>query len=191
MTRRLLIIDNYDSFTYNLLHYCETFPGIYVEVSRNDEVDIHYASGFDSLLFSPGPGLPADAGMMPELIARFFDSRKILGVCLGMQAIGEFFGARLVNAEFPMHGRVSECRLTEVSSLLFEGIPSPFPVGRYHSWSIDPATLPVELEALAFADDGTLQAIQHKHSPVYGVQFHPESVMTPHGKQILFNWLNL
>jgi anthranilate synthase component 2 len=191
MTRRLLIVDNYDSFTYNLFHYCETFPGVYAEVKRNDEITVSYAESFDSLLFSPGPGLPHAAGIMPELIARFYDSKKILGVCLGMQAIGEFFGARLLNAEFPMHGRASQCRLTDIESALFEGVSSPFMVGRYHSWSLDPFTLPEGLQALAFADDGTLQAVQHTKFPVFGVQFHPESVMTPMGKHMIFNWLHL
>jgi anthranilate synthase component 2 len=191
MTHRLLILDNYDSFTYNLLHYCETFPGIYAEVKRNDEVSADYAAGFDSILFSPGPGLPSHAGIMPDLISRWHASRKMLGVCLGMQALGEFFGARLINSDFPMHGRVSECRLSEVGSPLFAGIPEVFPVGRYHSWSVDAHSLSSDLQALAFAQDGSLQAMQHKHLPLYGVQFHPESIMTPHGKQLVFNWLNI
>ena len=191
MTRRLLILDNYDSFTYNLFHYCETFQGIYVEVKRNDEVETAYAADFDSILFSPGPGLPAHAGIMPEMLTRWHESRKMLGVCLGMQALGEFFGARLLNSDFPMHGRVSTCRLTEVNSPLFDDIPDAFSVGRYHSWSVDAQSLPLDLQALAFAEDGSLQAMQHSHLPLYGVQFHPESVMTPHGKQILFNWLNI
>src|SRR6218665_522715 len=123
MTRRLLIIDNFDSFTYNLLHYCETLPGIYCEVKRNDEVDAAYAGNFDSLLFSPGPGLPKDAGNMLSIIEAHHASKKILGVCLGMQALGEFFGASLVNGEFPMHGRISTLRIISPSSSLFKGLP--------------------------------------------------------------------
>lgn len=189
MTRRLLIIDNFDSFTYNLLHYCETFPGIHCEVRRNDDVSVAYAEEFDSLLFSPGPGLPADAGLMPALIAAHHAHKKILGVCLGMQALGEFFGARLVNGEFPLHGRVSRFRMTEHPSVLFEGLPAEFTVGRYHSWMVDAGTLPPEIVPTGLADDGSLQAFRHTGLPIEAVQFHPESVLTEFGREMIYNWL--
>lgn len=190
MTRRLLIIDNFDSFTYNLFHYCETFPGIYCEVRRNNEIDADYAAGFDSLLFSPGPGLPQDAGNMPNILKSHFTSKKILGVCLGMQAIGEFFGAKLVNGTFPMHGRTSVFTQTEIPSILFKGLPHSFQIGRYHSWMVVPESLPDELLATGFAQDGSLQALKHDHLPIEAVQFHPESILTEHGKEIIHNWLS-
>ena len=189
MTRRLLIVDNFDSFTYNLLHYCETFPGIYCEVKRNDEVDAAYADGFDSLLFSPGPGLPAQAGHMPALIEAQHRNKKILGVCLGMQALGEFFGARLINGEFPMHGRTSVFTAADASSVLFQNLPGQFKVGRYHSWMIDEKTLPAELLPTGYADDGSLQAMRHATLPIEAVQFHPESILTEHGFRMMQNWL--
>ena len=189
MTRRLLIIDNFDSFTYNLLHYCETFPGIYCEVKRNDEVDADYADSFDSLLFSPGPGLPKDAGNMMSIIEKHHQSKKILGVCLGMQALGEFFGAELINGEFPMHGRISQLNITDHSSVLFKDISSSFNIGRYHSWMINEQTLPQELIPTAFAGDGSLQSMRHISLPIEAVQFHPESVLTEYGREMINNWL--
>ena len=189
MTRRLLIIDNFDSFTYNLLHYCETFPGIYCEVKRNDEIDAAYADSFDSLLFSPGPGLPKDAGNMMSIIKAHHQSKKILGVCLGMQALAEFLGARLINGEFPMHGRISELNITDHSSRLFKGIPKMIKIGRYHSWMVDEKTLPKELISTGYADDGSLQSIRHISLPIEAVQFHPESVLTEYGREMMRNWL--
>lgn len=189
MTRRLLIVDNFDSFTYNLLHYCETFAGIYCEVRRNDEIDTAYAENFDSLLFSPGPGLPKDAGLMPELIRAHHTTKKILGVCLGMQALGEFFGARLINGDFPLHGRTSRLKVYDPSSVLFKGLPSEFQIGRYHSWMVDEQTLPPQLLPTAHAQDGSLQAMRHATLPIEAVQFHPESVLTEHGVQMMHNWL--
>jgi anthranilate synthase component 2 len=189
MTHRLLIIDNFDSFTYNLLHYCETFPGIYCEVKRNDEVDARYADSFDSLLFSPGPGLPKEAGNMMSIIRSYHRSKKILGVCLGMQALGEFFGAELMNGEFPMHGRISQFNITDHSSTLFKGIPPSFKIGRYHSWMVNEKTLPVELIPTGYAEDGSLQSMRHVSFPIEAVQFHPESVLTEYGREMMKNWL--
>jgi anthranilate synthase component II len=190
MTGRLLIIDNFDSFTYNLLHYCETFPNIYCEVKRNNEIDIAYAANFDSLLFSPGPGLPKDAGIMPDLIKEFHQQKKILGVCLGMQAIGEFFGAKLINGEFPMHGRTSQFNVVDSSAVLFTKLPTEFKIGRYHSWMIDEKTLPKELIPTGFSDDGSLQSMRHISLAIEAVQFHPESVLTEFGKEMVNNWLS-
>lgn len=189
MTKRLLIIDNFDSFTYNLLHYCETFAGIYCEVKRNDEATAEYAAAFDSLLFSPGPGLPKEAGNMLDIIQTHHASKKILGVCLGMQAIGEFFGAKLMNGAFPMHGRVSRFSVSE-PCILFQNIPNEFQIGRYHSWMIDEKTLPAEIIPIGYANDGSLQALQHISLPIHGVQFHPESILTEYGKQMMDNWLS-
>lgn len=190
MTRRLLIVDNFDSFTYNLLHYCETFPGIYCEVRRNDEVDPEYAAGFDSLLFSPGPGLPVDAGNMPAIIRAHHADKKMLGVCLGMQALGEFFGASLINGAFPMHGRSSVFSVADAASVLFRELPATFTIGRYHSWMIDEKTLPAELVPTGYADDGSLQSMRHRQLPIEAVQFHPESVLTEFGHRLLNNWLS-
>jgi anthranilate synthase component 2 len=190
MTHRLLIVDNYDSFTYNLFHYCETFPGIYVEVVRNDETDSDYASSFDSILFSPGPGLPSGAGNMNRIIADFYQTKKMLGVCLGMQALAEFFGAALVNLPFPMHGRASGFTLCDHQSVLFRGLPGRFTVGRYHSWAVDAETLPSDWIPVGYADDGSLQAMRHVSLPIEAVQFHPESVLTEFGHEMITNWLN-
>lgn len=190
MTRRLLIVDNFDSFTHNLFHYCETFPGIYCEVRRNNDIPAGYADTFDSLLFSPGPGLPADAGDMPALIRTYHSSKKILGVCLGMQALGEFAGAGLINAEFPMHGRSSLFQICDPSSVLFKGLPDRFRIGRYHSWSVDEKTLPAGWIPTGHADDGSLQAMRHAVLPIEAVQFHPESVLTEFGHEIIRNWLS-
>lgn len=192
MTRRLLIVDNFDSFTYNLYHYCETFPGIHCEVKRNDEVDASYAAGFDSILFSPGPGLPKDAGNMNAILEAYWQHKKMLGVCLGMQAIGEFFGASLINGDFPMHGRTSVFEQHDNESPLFTGLPKQFNIGRYHSWMINPETLPAQLLPCGYAmDDQSLQAIRHESLPIFAVQFHPESIMTEFGKEMMYNWLSL
>lgn len=189
MTEKLLILDNFDSLTYNLLHYCEAFPGIYCEVRRNNEVDAAYCEQFDSLLLSPGPGLPADAGNMMAILGAHAHHKKIWGVCLGMQAIGEHFGAGLVNGAFPMHGRISNLNITDTESVLYRNIPSSIKVGRYHSWMIDSTTLPDTLIPTAWADDGSLQSIRHLHLPIEGVQYHPESILTEFGRTMVYNWL--
>jgi anthranilate synthase component 2 len=152
-------------------------------------VDAQYAALFDSILFSPGPGLPQDAGNMNNIIKANYTTKKILGVCLGMQALGEFFGAKLINGNFPMHGRISSFSVFDPYSVLFNGLPSSFSIGRYHSWMIDPKTLPAGLVPTGYAADGSLQSMRHSEYRIEAVQFHPESILTDYGQQILYNWL--
>lgn len=185
---RILILDNYDSFTFNLFHYCKQFCEDVV-VLRNDEVKLEELSSFDKFVLSPGPGLPQDAGIMNELISRFHKERPILGVCLGMQAIAEFYGGVLSNLPQVLHGVQSECIVKSGGAQLFKGIHSPFKIGHYHSWVVEPSSLPTELEISSINEHGHIMAIQHRTDPVCGVQFHPESILTEHGLKIIENWI--
>ncbi len=189
---RVLVIDNYDSFTYNLVHILREL-GIEdkMEVHRNDKIEVDYATQFDHILLSPGPGLPSDAGIMPEVIAEYASSKNILGVCLGHQAIGEAFGASLFNLPTVFHGIATDISLSEQSDVLFNDIPNTFKVCRYHSWAIEPKSIPAELQVLATSESGNIMAIKHKEFNVRGVQFHPESIMTEHGKKMIENWLSI
>lgn len=185
---RLLILDNYDSFTYNLYHY---LVGYFEEtvVFKNDEAGAEIGESFDKIVLSPGPGLPSEAGIMPELIARWKGEKSILGVCLGMQGIAEHFGAKLVNLSTVMHGVESIISIKpEVDEVLFEGLPKQFAAGHYHSWVVDPQSLPGELVATSFTENGLLMSLRHIQFDIAGVQFHPESVMTPWGRTMLANW---
>lgn len=188
--KKVLVIDNYDSFTYNLVHILREL-GLEndMEVHRNDKVSVDYVDGFERILLSPGPGLPADAGIMPAVIKKYAPTKSILGVCLGHQGIGESFGAKLFNLPSVYHGVATQIHLTDQQDLLFEGLPSSFRVCRYHSWVITPAGLPSELKVTAVDDDGNIMAIAHEAHKVRGVQFHPESIMTEHGKKMIANWL--
>lgn len=186
---KVLVLDNYDSFTYNLVHYCEEFCDS-VEVRRNDQIALEEFEGFDKVLLSPGPGLPKDAGCMMEFLKRYADEKSILGVCLGLQAIGEHFGARLENLEYVLHGKSSQLK-SQCKSPLFESLPHQFQIGHYHSWVIHPESIPADLEVIASNEDGLVMAIQHRDLPIFGVQFHPESVLTPQGRKIIQNWLAL
>ncbi len=185
---KIVIIDNYDSFTFNLVHLVREL-GCSPCVLRNDRFDPESLADFDKILLSPGPGIPSEAALMPEVIRRYAASKPILGVCLGEQALGEAFGARLVNLESVFHGVQTPCRLT-VRDYLFDGLPEVFPVGRYHSWVVDAATLPACLEATALSEEGQVMALRHRRLDLRGVQFHPESILTPDGKRIIENWLN-
>jgi anthranilate synthase component 2 len=184
---QILIIDNYDSFTYNLYHYfVET--GHRVRVYRNDRVPktaIHDAS---HLVFSPGPGLPEDAGDMMDILQQNLTKKSILGVCLGMQGLALAFGGSLYNMETVMHGRQVEVQAAG-KTRFFKDIQSPFQVGLYHSWAVDAHSLPPEIIPTAFSQQGILMGIEHKTLPISGVQFHPESIMTPLGKQMLHQWV--
>jgi anthranilate synthase component 2 len=184
---RILVIDNYDSFTYNLVHYLEDLD-CEVTVYRNDEFDIDEISGFDKILLSPGPGIPDEAGLLKAVIAKYAPTKSILGVCLGQQAIGEVFGGTLSNLDKVYHGVSSIVKTSVDDELLFEGLGNEFEVGRYHSWVVD-ASLPDVLEATSFDKNGQVMSLRHKTFDVRGVQFHPESVLTPNGKKILENWL--
>ena len=185
---RYAMIDNYDSFTYNLVHLVKELGGDVV-VFRNDSFQMDDLEPFDKIMLSPGPGIPSEAGLMPEVIRRFAGRKPILGICLGEQAIGEAFGAVLVNLEEVFHGVQTPCRCVKMD-YLFEGLPSVFPVGRYHSWVVDAASLPDCLEALAFSPEGSVMALRHRHFDLRGLQFHPESILTPDGKTMILNWMN-
>lgn len=186
---KILVLDNYDSFTYNLVHYVLEIADATVSVFRNDEISLEAVAEYDVIILSPGPGLPADAGIMPALLKKYAGEKPILGVCLGHQAIGEAFGGDLHNLTSVYHGLETPVDITESGSTLFVDIPTPFMAGRYHSWVVEPAKLPTELMVTAIAEDGSIMAMQHREFPIYGVQFHPESVMTPYGKKMLANFL--
>jgi len=184
---RVLLLDNYDSFTWNLHHLLE--PYAQVEVIRNDAITVEEASLFDRIVLSPGPGLPGEAGIMMELLWKLMPHRPILGICLGLQGIVEICGGTLFNQPKVMHGVAVTCGPTKPIDPLFEGLPSHFPVGLYHSWAADPATLPPSLSITARSDQGVIMAIRHNKFNVCGVQFHPESVLTPAGPDIIRNWI--
>jgi anthranilate synthase component 2 len=185
--KKILVIDNYDSFTYNLVHYLEDL-NCEVTVYRNDEFDIEEIAIFDKILLSPGPGIPEEAGLLKEVIRKYAPTKSILGVCLGQQAIGEVFGGTLSNLDKVYHGVATMVKTVVDDELLFAGLGNEFEVGRYHSWVVD-TTLPDVLEATSFDENGQVMSLRHKTFDVRGVQFHPESVLTPNGKRILENWV--
>ncbi|MGB0369062.1 MAG: anthranilate synthase component II [Flavobacteriales bacterium] len=185
---QILILDNYDSFTFNLVHYVEQFCDD-ITVKRNDEISLDEVEAFDAIILSPGPGLPKDAGIMPELIKRYAASKKILGVCLGHQAIGEAFGGSLKNLNQVHHGVAIPVNVTDVDDPLFAGLPSRIDTGRYHSWVIDKDSVTSDLVITATDDEGEIMAIRHRELDVRGVQFHPESLLTPEGLKIIENWV--
>ncbi|MFH0843308.1 MAG: aminodeoxychorismate/anthranilate synthase component II [Bacteroidota bacterium] len=186
---RILIIDNYDSFTYNIVHYVTRLTGTRPDVFRNDEIQIERIGSYDKIVISPGPGIPVDAGICLELIRKYAPERSILGVCLGHQAIGEAFGARLRNLDKVYHGIEAPVIVTEPSDYLFKGIDSVFNAGRYHSWVVDRGDLPDCLRITCVDENGLIMAISHNEFDVKGVQFHPESVMTKAGMDIMKNWI--
>ncbi|HCZ09327.1 MAG TPA: aminodeoxychorismate/anthranilate synthase component II, partial [Flavobacteriaceae bacterium] len=181
------VIDNYDSFTYNLVHYLEEL-GAEVTVKRNDQFELSEPEAYEYLLLSPGPGIPDEAGLLKAAIEKYAPSKKILGVCLGQQAIGEVFGASLTNLDTVFHGVATPVEVAE-EDLLFNGLPKSFEVGRYHSWVVQ-TPLPDALIATSFDDQQQLMSLRHKTLPIRAVQFHPESILTPYGKKILENWIN-
>jgi len=186
MGKKVLMLDNYDSFTYNLVHYLEDLD-CEVTVKRNDQLTLGEVADFPLIVLSPGPGIPDEAGLLKEIIRAYAPTKRILGVCLGQQAIGEVFGGRLINLEQVYHGVSTTITVTREDPL-FKGLAKNFPVGRYHSWVVDPQ-LPEALEATSVDENGQLMSLRHKTYDVSAVQFHPESVLTPNGKQILKNWL--
>ena len=187
---RILVFDNYDSFTYNLVHLVEKLLHQKVEVHRNDQLPLEKVKDFDKIILSPGPGIPSEAGLLLPLIREYAASKPILGVCLGHQAIGEAFGARLVNLSTVYHGVATPIRVLG-ENRLFEGIPEIFEAGRYHSWVVSEEGFPAEeLEITAKDEKGYIMGLQHTRFDVQGVQFHPESVLTPEGERIMRNWLN-
>jgi len=186
----ILVFDNYDSFTYNLVHLVEKIINGKVTVVRNDEIPLEKVKDYDKIILSPGPGIPEEAGLLLPLIKEYAPSKSIFGVCLGQQAIGEAFGAKLINLKDVYHGVATNVKITARDGRLFNGLPDTLEVGRYHSWVVDEATLPAELTITAKDDNNYIMALQHNTYDVSGVQFHPESVLTPRGEQILRNWLN-
>ncbi len=186
---KVLVLDNYDSFTYNLVQYIQEIIGDKIEVFRNDAISLEAVSAYDKIILSPGPGLPKDAGIMPELIKKYAPTKQILGVCLGHQAIGEAFGGILRNIEKVYHGVATSIKIVDGSELLFRRIPSTIKVGRYHSWVVEKHNLPDCFQITAIDDEGAIMAMRHRTFNVRGVQFHPESIMTPEGKQMLYNFL--
>jgi anthranilate synthase component 2 len=193
---KILVFDNYDSFTYNLVHLVEKIIGEKVDVFRNDQIPLDNIQVYDKIILSPGPGLPSEAGTLLALIEKYAESKSILGVCLGHQAIGEVFGGRLVNLTKVFHGVASPVKIipqnprnASINADLFSGIPDGFMAGRYHSWVIDPNQFPKSLEITATDANGYIMAIRHKSYDILGVQFHPESVLTPDGERIMRNWL--
>ena len=185
--KKILVIDNYDSFTYNLVHYLEDLD-CEVTVYRNDEFELDEIAHFDKILLSPGPGIPDEAGLLKQVIQQYGPTKSIFGVCLGQQAIGEVYGGTLSNLDKVYHGVATNVTKSVNDELLFEGLENEFEVGRYHSWVVD-ANLPDCLEATSFDENGQLMSLRHKNYDVRGVQFHPESVLTPNGKKMLENWV--
>ena len=192
---KILVFDNYDSFTYNLVHLVEKILHLKVDVYRNDEIPLEKVKEYDKIILSPGPGIPVEAGLLLPLIKEYASSKSILGVCLGHQAIGEAFGGKLVNLSTVYHGVATKIevgnRNSEIRSHLFNGLPDELEVGRYHSWIVSDENFPKELEVTARDENNYIMALQHKTYDVQGVQFHPESVLTPMGEDIMRNWLNV
>lgn len=187
---KILVFDNYDSFTYNLVHLVEKLLRQKVEVHRNDKIPLEKVKEYDKIILSPGPGIPEEAGLLLPLIKEYAASKSILGVCLGHQAIGEAFGGKLTNLSTVYHGVATPVKIIKTGGL-FEGLSEELEVGRYHSWVISEEGFPNDLEVTARDENNYIMALRHKTLDVQGVQFHPESVLTPKGEQILKNWLKV
>ena len=186
---KIVIIDNYDSFTYNLSHLVKEL-GADVTVVRNDQFELPELEQFDKIILSPGPGIPEEAGLLLNVIRTYKGRKPMLGVCLGHQAIGEVFGAKLINLSDVYHGVQTEG--TQLGNdPIFDGLPERIKMGRYHSWAVDNSTLPSCLEVTATTDDGMIMDLRHKDYDIHGIQFHPESVLTPDGRTIVDNWLKM
>ncbi len=185
---KILVIDNYDSFTFNLVHLlneCGHQPTVW----RNDKFKLEEVEQFDKIVLSPGPGIPSEAGLLLDVIKTYAPRKSILGVCLGVQAIAEVFGGSLYNLSYPVHGRATDMQVLDTEEPLFSGLPASFKIGRYHSWAVNQEGLPGELKITAKDTEGVIMALRHLKYDVKGVQFHPESVLTEHGKFIIGNWL--
>jgi anthranilate synthase component 2 len=187
---KILIFDNYDSFTYNLVHLVKELGYKDVAVHRNDRITLDEIETFDKIILSPGPGIPSEAGLLLPLIRRFAPSKSILGVCLGHQAIAEAFGGRLINLQDVYHGVATPVQII-ADDPIFNGLPPSIEAGRYHSWIADRNTFPEVLEVTATDEEGGIMALKHKRYDIHGVQFHPESILTPWGKEIMRGFLEL
>ncbi len=186
---KILIFDNYDSFTYNLVHLVKELGYNDVDVYRNDKISLEEIEKYDKIILSPGPGIPSEAGLLLPLIKEYANKKPILGVCLGHQALGEAFGATLANLEDVYHGVATKINI-EKPDYIFDGLDNQIEVGRYHSWIVDNNDLPYCLEITATDNNGQIMALHHKEYDIHGVQFHPESVLTPMGETIIRNFLN-
>ena len=188
MKNKILVIDNYDSFTYNLVHLLQELNETY-EVVRNDKFDLGYVDQFEKILLSPGPGIPDEAGLLMDVIRTYAPTKSILGICLGQQAIAEVFGGSLFNLPKPLHGVASSIIITDEQERIFQDFPRDSKIGRYHSWAVEPGTLPASLKVTAVDENGIIMALAHQEYDVRSMQFHPESVLTDNGKILIANWL--
>ncbi len=186
---KILLFDNYDSFTYNLVHLVEKILHTKVDVYRSDEIALEKVNDYDKIILSPGPGIPQEAGLLLSLIKEYAATKSILGVCLGHQAIGEAFGAKLINLETVFHGVATPVKILDTNGQLYQGLDETIEVGRYHSWIVSNKDLPAELEITAIDNNNYIMGMKHKNLDVQGVQFHPESVLTPCGETMIRNWL--
>ncbi|PQA95189.1 aminodeoxychorismate/anthranilate synthase component II [Chryseobacterium shigense] len=186
---KVLVFDNYDSFTYNLVQIIERVLDQKVDVVRNDQITLEEIGKYDKIILSPGPGIPEEAGILLELIKEYAPTKSILGVCLGQQAIAEAFGGNLINLSEIFHGVATSAEFVKENTKIFKNLVSGMEVGRYHSWAVNPVGFPEELEITAVDKDGMIMALQHKTYDVHGVQFHPESILTPDGEVIIRNFL--
>jgi len=186
---KVLVFDNYDSFTYNLVQIIERILDQKVDVVRNDQITLEEIGKYDKIILSPGPGIPEEAGILLDLIREYAPTKSILGVCLGQQAIAEAFGGNLINLSEIFHGVATSAELVKENTKIFRNLASGIEVGRYHSWAVNPEGFPEELEITAVDKDGMIMALQHKTYDVHGVQFHPESILTPDGEVIIKNFL--
>ena len=187
---KILILDNYDSFTYNLVHMVEKITGKFPAVFRNDEISIQDVGNFDIIMLSPGPGIHDEAGILKEVIKTYTGKKPIFGVCLGLQAITEVFGVTIINLDDVFHGVATEMKITDSSAVIFKNIPETFMAARYHSWSATDEEFPKELKVTARDEDGGIQAIEHTIYPISAVQFHPESILTDVGEQLVTNFID-
>lgn len=185
---KIAVINNYDSFVYNIIHYLESFDDVQVKVFMNDAFNLEELMFFDKIVLSPGPGIPEEAGLLLDVISYYKDKKSILGVCLGHQAIAQYFGCSLKNLDKPLHGTASVLNILE-EDYLWKDFEDPLRVGHYHSWIVDPLSLSDEIKPLALDDWGNIMALKHIKWDIRGVQFHPESVLTTNGKQLLKNWI--
>ena len=187
---KILILDNYDSFTYNLVHMVEKITGNFPAVFRNDEISIADVGNYDIIMLSPGPGIPDEAGILKEVIKTYAGIKPIFGVCLGLQAITEVFGGTIINLEDVFHGVATEMKVTDTNATIFKDVPETFMAARYHSWAATDEGFPEEIQVTARDEDGLIQAIEHKIFPISAVQFHPESILTDVGEQLVTNFIN-
>lgn len=186
---KILVLDNYDSFTYNLVHYLKELTTDTVDVFRNDEIDIKDVNAYDKILLSPGPGIPDEAGILKEVIKVYGSTKSIFGVCLGCQAMAEVYGGSIYNLNKVYHGVATSMEVVDDNEPIFNGIPKNFMAGRYHSWVVSKEDLPKEMLITSTDETGSVMGIRHESHNVRGVQFHPESILTPEGKKMIKNWL--